>query len=105
MSRMYDAYQVYREKGERMEPTEFLRQYTNDAEIKALTTGAVKINSQTKGMCGTGVYEGTFRALDGRVFERKLTEFSYTIQLRVWASEESYNNHREVLPFNMWAWG
>lgn len=105
MGKLYDSYQVYKEKGERMEPTEYLRQYTNDAELKALFDGAVRIGTQTKSMCGSNKYDGTYLAKDGRVFEKSLMEFNYSVQVRIWASKESYDKHREVMPFSIWAWG
>jgi hypothetical protein len=102
MGRLTDEYANYKQKNERLEPVEYL----HGDSVKEIMQGAVKIDYQTKtdkGVYGS-VFEGRFKSSSGKVFELWLLS-GFIPQARVWSSEHSWQNHREVLPFNIWAWG
>jgi hypothetical protein len=99
---LWASYQHYREKNEHLEPTEWFE----DAETRELLKSSKRIGYQVKDTASPyGVFfDGIWQHEDGRTFELR-QRIGGSLAARVWQSKDSFDRHKEVMPFGIWAWG
>jgi len=94
-------YEEYKKRVERLQPN---RVEKNLDTIDEYIQNSKKLNGISKTQNGCGRFDGTYKRSDtGEVFELFINEFSgFYSRIVIFENEESWREHKEALPFNIY---
>ena len=99
-NKAYDIYQDYKKRVENRQPTNIIKTY---ADIQEFINHSTLLGYQCK-TYGSGRFVGLYELNSTKeVFEVWASEFSgWYERMIVWQNKESWDNHREATPFNIY---